>query len=61
MNELQEKMIHFRAEHNLSQTDFAKKCKLSTQTVMSIEKGQQNPSRITYAKIMIVINGGEIK
>lgn len=52
---LAEKMLTYRAKHRMTQPEFAKKCGLSTQTVCSIETGQQTPSRITELKILLVV------
>lgn len=56
---LQERMIEYRAKEKLNQPEFAKKCGLSTQTVCSIENGRQSPSKITTAKIELVIGKKE--
>ena len=56
---LREKMIMFRAKNRLSQPEFAKMCGLSTQTICSIETGQQKPSKITELKILLVIDPKE--
>lgn len=58
-NKLINDVIYFRASHNLSQGKFAKMCKVSTQTIYSIENGLQTPSKMTEAKIRLVIGGGE--
>lgn len=52
-------IVYFRASHDLSQGKFAKLCKVSTQTIYSIENGLQTPSKMTEAKIRLVIGGGE--
>lgn len=53
---LAEKIVRYRAEHDMSQGQFAEKCKLSLQTVNSIENGTQSPSKLTVAKIDLVLN-----
>lgn len=53
---LQEKMVLYRAKHNISQAELAKKCNLSLQTVHCIESGIQSPSRVTEAKIRLVVD-----
>ena len=58
---ISDEMIVYRAKHRLSQTDLAKLCGLSTQTVNSVENGIQTPSRLTIEKIKLVIYGGEEK
>lgn len=51
-------IVYFRAAHDLSQGQFAKLCNVSTQTIYSIENGLQTPSKVTEAKIRMVLNGG---
>lgn len=53
---LQEKMVTYRAKHNISQAELANRCKLSLQTVHSIESGLQSPSRVTEAKIRLIVD-----
>lgn len=53
--ELSRKIIEYRAKHNLSQVDFAKLCKVSTQTACNVENGVQTPSKLTLQKILNVI------
>lgn len=53
---LQERMVRYRAIHRLSQKELAEKCGLSLQTINSIENGLQNPSRVTAAKIALVVD-----
>lgn len=52
---LAERMIGYRAKENISQTELARRCKVTLQTINSIETGQQNPSKLTQAKIEQVI------
>lgn len=52
---LREDMIRFRAENNMSQKDFAKLCKLTVQTIHYVEKGLQNPTDLTRAKIELAM------
>lgn len=52
---LQERMIRYRAVHNMSQEEFARKCSLSKQTINAVENGIQEPSKITREKIIIVL------
>lgn len=53
--ELSQKIIEYRAKHNLSQVDFAKLCKVSTQTACNVENCKQKPSKITLTKIIKII------
>lgn len=57
---LSERMIEYRAQERISQQAFADRCGLSKQTVYSIENGIQEPSKITQAKIELII-GKEAK
>lgn len=54
---LSERMIRYRAEHRMSQSDLAKECGVSLQTVNSVENETQSPSKVTVAKIELVIGG----
>lgn len=54
---LSERMIRYRAEHRMSQSDLAKECGISLQTVNSVENETQSPSKVTVAKIELVIGG----
>lgn len=56
---LSEEMVLYRAKERISQTELANRCGISTQTVNSIETGIQNPSRVTEAKIRLVIEKKE--
>lgn len=56
---LQERMVQFRAKERISQTELAERCGLSYQTINSVENGTQDPSKITLAKIELVIGKEE--
>lgn len=58
-NELGEKMVVFRARNRLSQADLAKMCGCSLQTINSVENGTQSPSKVTEAKIRLIVEKGE--
>ena len=53
--DLAERMVEFRARTRISQGELARQCGLSLQTVNSIENGTQAPTRVTVAKIELVI------
>lgn len=55
MKELPERMLDFRAKNNMSQRELAEKVKVTIQTINSIERGLQEPSRLTRKKIELVI------
>lgn len=52
---LSERMVLYRAKHDLSQGELAERCNLSKMTVNAIENGLQEPSKLTLAKIELVI------
>ena len=56
---LQEEMIQYRAKERLSQRELGERCGLTTQTINSVENGTQTPSKVTEAKIRLVIGNGE--
>lgn len=56
---LQERMVEYRAKNRLTQTQLADKCGISYQTLNSIEQGRQEPSKVTRAKIELVIGKEE--
>lgn len=55
--DLQAKMLAYRAMHNISQAELARRCGLTLMTVNSIENDRQSPSRLTEAKILMVVEG----
>ena len=57
MTPLADAIVNYRAKYRLSQREFAERAGVSLQTICNIETGQQEPSRVTVAKIMLVING----
>ena len=52
---LSDLMVEYRARENISQKEFARRCGVSSQTINSIENGLQEPSRLTVAKIKLVM------
>lgn len=52
---LQDRMVEYRAKERISQTELARRCKVSAQTINSVENGVQEPSRRTVAQIELVI------
>lgn len=55
-DELIKKMIEYRAKESISQRELARRVGVSLQTINSIENGLQEPSKLTEAKIYLVIN-----
>ena len=56
---LREKMLEYRAKHNLSQRKAAAAAGITLQTWYSVENGYQTPSKLTEKKILLVIDGKE--
>jgi DNA-binding XRE family transcriptional regulator len=52
---LQEEMIRYRAKERISQTELARRCGLTVQTINSVENGSQTPSKLTEAKIRMIL------
>ena len=59
LENLPDKMLQYRAEHDVTIKEMAKLCNVSTQTVYSVEHGLQTPGRLTFAKFKLVIEGKE--
>lgn len=56
---LAERMVIYRAKERLSQKDLAQQCGVTLQTINNIENETQTPSRVTVAKIELVIGREE--
>ena len=56
---LAEKMIFYRARERINQAELARRCGVSLQTINSIENELQSPSKVTEAKIRLVIEDEE--
>ena len=54
---LQERMFLYRVKHNIGQKELANRCGLSLMTICNVENGIQKPSKMTAAKIMLVVGG----
>lgn len=55
---LQERMIEYRAKNDITQRELAEKIGVSVQTINSVENGTQTPSKITQAKIELLVGKG---
>lgn len=55
---LPERMMYFRAEHNLTQEDLGELCGLAGVTICNVENGS-NPSKMTRIKIELALKKGE--
>lgn len=53
--DLSERMLEYRAKHNLSQEEFAEKAKLCLMTISAIETNKRPPNPLTRAKIEMVL------
>lgn len=53
--ELGKRILNYRAEHDLSQKDFADMCRVSRQTIFMIEKYDIHITSLTLKKIELVI------
>ena len=56
---LANRMIEYRAKERINQQELADRCGVSKQTIYSIENGLQDPSKVTMAKIELVIGKEE--
>lgn len=56
---LSEKILLYRAKHNISQSEMARRCKVTKQTIFNIEHEMQDPTALTQAKIKMVIGEGD--
>lgn len=52
---LSDRMVQYRAINRMSQRELAKKCGVTVQTINSVENETQSPSKLTVAKIELVI------
>lgn len=53
--DFREKIIKYRAKNNLTQEEFAAKCKVCRQTISLIESLSHKPTALTEYKILNVI------
>lgn len=53
---LAEQMVQYRARERISQRELAQRCGVSSQTINSLENETQTPSRVTLAKIKLVLD-----
>ena len=52
---LDKRMVEYRAQHGMTQAALAQACGVTVQTINSIENGYQNATKVTVAKIELVI------
>lgn len=53
--ELSDLIVRYRAKHDLNQEEFAQRCGLTKQTIGAIESGLHGITKLTKAKIMMVL------
>ncbi len=59
MGDLKKDMVLYRARERITQEELGRRCGLTKQSIMNIERGNKIPSRVSYAKIRLVIGGKE--
>lgn len=52
---LGDRMIQYRAAQRLNQQELADRCGVSKQTIYAVENNMQEPSKVTRAKIELVV------
>lgn len=52
---LRERILQYRARHNMSQEDFANEAQVNVMTINTIETGKRKPTQLTEAKIEMVL------
>ena len=52
---LADRVLEYRARERINQQELAERVGVSKQTIYSIENGLQDPSKVTLAKIELVI------
>lgn len=57
MTELAEKMVAYRAKHNMTQRELALKCKVSEVTIINAERGKRT-TNLTRGKIELAMSEG---
>lgn len=55
--ELAQRMLIYRAKHNLTLEQFAAKVGVTYQTIRMVESGRQTPNRLTKTKILLAMQG----
>ena len=45
----------YRARHDISQAEMARRCNLTKQTIYAIENERQSPGKLTEMKIRLVL------
>ena len=58
LSTLSNDILMYRAKNNISQQEMANRCRVTKQTIFNIEHGLQDPTKLTEAKVRLVIEGG---
>ncbi len=56
---LKERILNYRAKHNISQEDFANRCQVNVMTINTIETEKRKPTQLTVAKIEMILREDE--
>lgn len=56
---LSQEILRYRAVHNISQGEMANRCNVTKQTIFNIEHEIQDPTKLTTAKIRLVLDAGK--
>ena len=59
MKSLGERILEYRARHNISQEDFANRARVNVMTINTAENGKRKPTRLTAMKIERVLREDE--
>lgn len=54
-SDLSNRMVLYRARERISQAELARRAGVTVQTVNAVENGTQHPSRLTEAKLRLVV------
>ena len=53
--DLRERILQYRARHNMSQEDFANLCQVNVMTINAIETRKRTPTQLTVTKIEMIL------
>ena len=56
---LSDRIVRYRAKHDLNQDEFARRCGLTKQTIGAIESGRHGVTKLTKAKIVQILEESE--
>lgn len=59
MMDLRERILQYRARHDMSQEDFANLCRVNVMTINSIETRKRTPTQLTVVKIEMILKEDE--